>query len=424
MKSWQKLAIAAGVFSLAACESELPRRYKAMTMERQASGAPLVRASAFVIEKPESGEEPGVLQLDAEGQASLITAVSAMENTAKGLYQQLAKGFARQPMREVIDRSKITRRIVFSTQKAGLAAEPADRISRLEFNLEGLPDGLQFHQWNRFETEYGEVDLGKIGLKKGAELSAKLSPTFGGGLNAGEAGITVSRELSEEINLRQRFIGLTGTLDAQRATLVQEGVTGIDLSGNTSIDLTVAFDRDALDPERVVRFDSFRTNKGLKTADEVSYRVIPLHVPSYTLVCEKLAQGIRTRLAGSYVLRHVRKGSATIMEGDDVVVFARGDLDITPREMLFMSHEQLNQLRARFFIHSLRSEGENLAIDHSRQDPNLPLDFATYEEAEEFIDWIGRQNAVTVGGRQLKLNQKPLAQGDIANLRVGIHDCK
>lgn len=423
MKFLQKLAMVAAVLSLAACGSELPRRYKSMTIERQQPGAPLVRASAFVIEKPEPAEERGVLQLDAEGQASLITAVAAMENTARGLYQQLAKGFARQPLREVIDRSQITRRIVFSTQKAGLAGEPADRISRLEFNLEGLPKGLRFHQWNRFETEYGEVDLGKIGLKKGTELSAKLSPTFGGALNAGEAGVTVSRELSEEINLRQRFVGLTGTLDAQRATLVQEGVTGIDLSGNTSIDLTVAFERDALDP-RVVRFDSFRTNKGLRTAEEISYRLIPLRVPSYTLVCEKLREGIRTRLAGSYVLRHVRKGGATIMEGDDVVVFVRGDLDITPREMLLMSHEQLNQLRARFFIHSLRSEGENLAIDHNRQNPNLPLDFATYEEAEEFIDWIGRQNAVTVGGRQLKINQKPLAQGDIANLRIGVHDCK
>jgi hypothetical protein len=422
MKYWQSLVIVAIVLSLTACETELPRRYKSMTMERQAPREPLVRVSAFVIETPKSGEEPGVLQLSAEGQASLITAIAKVDNSVTGLYQQLAKGFAKQPPINLIDRSQMTARIIFSTQKSELAGGSADRISRLEFNLKGLVDDLQFHQWNRFETEYGQVDLGKVGLKKGATLSAKLSPEFGGTLSAGEAGVTVSRELSEEIALRQRFITLTGTLDIHSATLVQEGAAGIDLSGNTSIDLTIKFAPEAVESQRIIKFDSFRTSKGLKTPDEISYRVIPIHIPKHKVVYDNLKKGIRCQLTGNYELRHVRKGGETIIEGDDAVVFTRGGLEVTPNDLSLMSHEQLVQLRARFFIHSLGNEGENLAIDHSPRDSHLPLDFATYEEAEEFLDWVSRQDAITLGGKKLKLSQRPLTQSDIANLRIGVRE--
>jgi hypothetical protein len=424
LKSWQNLILVIAVFSLTACGAELPRRYKSMSVERQAPREVLVRASALVMERPKSDEEPAVLQLSAEGQASLISAIAQVESSVAGLYQNLAKGFKKQPATDVIDRSQITRRIVFSTQKTDLAGESADRISRLEFRLEfsptSLADHLQFHQWNRFETEYGEVDLGKIGVKKGTEISAKLSPTFGGTLNAGEAGITASREVSEELNLRQRFIALTGILDINRAMLVQEGVVGIDLSGNTSIDLSIKFVPAEIDSDQIVKFDSFRTSKGLKTADEVSYRVIPIYIPSLNVV-NKLKNGVLCQLSGNYVLRHVRKGGETIIEGDDVVVFFRGSLQVTPNPISLMSGEQIQQLRARFFIHPLGKEGENLAIDHSRN-PTQRLDFATYQEADEFLDWITTQNAITVGGRNLKLNQKPLAQTDIAALRIGIRE--
>ena len=166
LKSWQNLILVIAVFSLTACAAELPRRYKSMTVERQAPREALVRASALVMERPKSDEEPAVLQLGAEGQASLISAIAQVESSVGGLYQNLAKGFKKQPATEVIDRSQITRRIVFSTQKTDLAGESADRISRLEFRVEFSPttlsDHLQFHQWNRFETEYGDVDLGNF----------------------------------------------------------------------------------------------------------------------------------------------------------------------------------------------------------------------------------------------------------------------
>lgn len=418
MKFLKQLITIVTVFALTGCESDLPRRYKSMAIERQVPRKPLVRTSAFVIEKPKSIEELGVLQLSAEGQAALITSIAKMDSSATGLYQQLAKGFTKQPSINMIDRSQITKRIIFSTQKTNLAGDPADRISRLEFNLnlKDLPESLQFHQWDRFETEYGQVDLGKIGLKKGVELSAKLSPTFGGTLNAGEAGVTVSRELSEEVALRQRFIALTGTLDTHNATLVQEGIVGIDLSGNTSIDLTIKFLPEALEIQQIVKFDSFQTNKGLKNQEEITYRVIPIYLPTHNVV-KKLERGIHCDLTVNYVLRHVRKGSETIMEGDDVVVFAQGGHEIPPQEVTLLSYAHLQRLRSRFFIRSIDDEGKNLAIDLPRNS-SQSLDFATYEEAEEFLNWISSQKAIAVGGKKLKLNQEPLKQSDIENLMI------
>lgn len=422
MKFWQHIVIVASVLSLTACGAELPRRYKSMTMEQRADREPLVRVSAFVIEEPKLSDEPGVLQLSAEGQASLIAAIAKADDSVTGLYQQLAKRFGKPLPSDVIDRSQFTRRIIFSTQKTDLALGLADRISRLEFRLQ-LKDSaksLQFQQWNRFKTEHGQIDLGKIGIKKGVELSAKLSPTFGGALNAGEAGVAVSRELSEEITLRQRYITLTGVLDARSATLTQEGVVEIDLTGNTSIDLTVKFAPDALETQEIVKFDSFTTSKGLKAANELSYRLIPIHIPQYSVV-DDLKEGVRCFLTGNYIFRHVRKGSKTIIEGDDVVSFIQGGLEATPNEISLMSYEQLKQLRARYFIHRLGSPGENLAIDHPRNE-NLPLDFATYEEAKDFLDWMNTQNAISVGDRKLKLGLEPLRQIDIVNLRIGIRD--
>jgi hypothetical protein len=191
MKFLQNLVLVMTIFALGACGPELTRRYKSMAIESAIDGVNHVRVSSFVREAPNPTSGPVVLQLSAEGQASLIKAIAKADKSVTELYQHLAKGFTNQSANDVIDRSQMTIRVVFSTQKTEIVARPADRISSMQLRLENLPKDLQFQQWNRFETEYGEIDLGKIGLKKSTTANAKLSPTFGGSLvGTGEIGVT------------------------------------------------------------------------------------------------------------------------------------------------------------------------------------------------------------------------------------------
>lgn len=403
---------------LTSCTSELTRRYKSVEMTtRGAEKPPLVRVSAFTMEVAKIENKPAILQLSAEGQASLITAVAKIEKSAEGLYQQLATGFESYSSSEVTDRSQYTVQLVFSVQKTKEMTLVADRISQLELKFEELSEFFQFKYWNKFETEYGQVDLGKIGLKQGTTFTAKATPNFGGA-STGEIGVTRSKELNEEVTLRQRFITSTGVLDKHTATLVQEGVTGIDLAGNTSIDFTIELNPDMVETLSVIKFESLKNDNGYKAANELSLKRISIKAPEFSVI-ESLKNGVLARLTGSYIMRHVRKGDQTINEGDDEVEFIEGNLEVIPEHIAIMSKEQLERTRHRFYLHPLGYKGKNLTIDLP-ENSNQSLEFATFIEAEQFLEWLKNTKSTSVGasGWQLKLGNSPLVIRDIINLRI------
>ena len=403
---------------LTSCASELTRRYNSVEMiTRGTEKSPLVRVSAFTMEVAELEGKPAILQLSAEGQASLITAIAKLERSAEGIYQQLANGFESYSPSDVIDRSQYKVRLVFSVQKTEKMTVVADRISQLELKFNELSEFFQFKYWNKFETEYGQVDLGNIGLKQGTTFTAKATPNFGGA-STGEIGVTNSKELNEEVTLRQRFITSTGVLDKHTATLVQEGVTGIDLAGNTSIDLTIELNPDKVETLSVIKFESLKNDKGYKAANELSLKRISIKAPEFSVV-ESLKNGVFTRLTGSYIVRHVRKGDQTINEGDDEIEFIKGNLEVIPEHIAIMTKEQLERTRHRFYLHPLGYKGKNLTIDLP-ENSNQSLEFATFVEAEQFLEWLKNTNSATVGasGWQLKLGNNPLDKKDIINLRI------
>ncbi|SDX54391.1 hypothetical protein [Nitrosomonas oligotropha] len=414
----RNLLILLAILLLTSCSTKLISRYKSMEMTSRLPGnPPLVQVSAFSMTSATSEDKPAILQLSAEGQAALITEIAKTEKSSIGLFQRLASGFDSDSPSDVVDRTQYKVRIVFSTQKTEIVTGLADRISQLQLKLDKLPDSFQFKHWNKFETEYGQVDLGKIGLKKATTFTAKANPSFGGA-STGEIGVTNSKELNEEVTLRQRFITNTGVLDKNTATLFQEGVTGIDLAGNIAIDVTVEVNPNQVETFSTVRFESLKDDKGYKAANQLSMIRTTIKAPESS-VLNNLKNGVLVNLTGSYIFRHVRKGDQTIAEGDDEVEFIRGNIAVIPKEIIILSKEQLERTRYRYFIHPMGSPGKNLSIDLP-ENPDQSLEFATFREADQFLGWLRntRSTKIGKGDWQLKLGHSPLLKKDIMNLRI------
>jgi len=69
---------------------------------------------------------------------------------------------------------------------------PADRIEYLKFSLE-IPEeyNLRFSRWNRFTTEYGELEIADVSFSRSLDLDMEVTPEnladIGGKANTGRA---------------------------------------------------------------------------------------------------------------------------------------------------------------------------------------------------------------------------------------------
>lgn len=419
MKSYRSLLVLIICLSLVSCKAELTRRYKSMSVQESLKNGPHVRVSNFITDVARSKNNPVVMQLSADGQAQLVESIGSKCKTADDLYKYLGKGFPGGPSIGEISRTHFTVRIIFSIQKIENQYNPANRITRIELNLSDLPEKLRFAKWDKFETEYGEADLGKISLTKSGSIGARLSPTLSGSVvGVGEIGTSVAREKTEEVSLKQRYISLTGALSPRKVNLIQEGVTGLDLEGNASIDLTIEFNPKIIETHKVFKFSALNTSSGPKQSEDINFQLINLRIPELNLI-NSLTNGIQCSLSGKYVLRHVVDGHQTITEGDDSVIFIRGKIKTIPANIELLPKHELKQLRARYYFYSSPSLGKQLAIDLPGK-TNCPLDFASYDEAESFLSWLVETQSTKVSDHQLKMSGVPLAKREISNLRIDV----
>jgi hypothetical protein len=121
----------------------------------------------------------------------------------------------------------------------------ADRIAEAEVTLTFVPPTnddekpvATFVSWNRFSTDFGEVDLGKFSSER--KVTGAIKGTFAPlqvpvGVSVAP-GVSVEEAASREVQLRDRYIALTGILNKDNALLVQQGTVGVDVGGNVSFE--------------------------------------------------------------------------------------------------------------------------------------------------------------------------------------------
>jgi hypothetical protein len=398
------------IFVLNGCTPSLTKRYQRLLPP--GPGNRHIEISTFTLDIPPSPGKNSLLQMSPEGQAAFIEAIGKKTSSVGTLLKSLGGNIGTSKKDgDIIDLTKFKKRVVFSVEKralAGLGIGPADRVDQLLIKLSNLQKAA-FISWDKFETKYETVDLGKITSAQEFNLGLEI-PIKKPGINTS---IGATQGLSEEILLRQRYVELTGRLENNEAYLYQQGVMGIDLAGNFSVDFTIEIDQGSIAWSIVTSLENLWNGPNPNNAKDIQISFVKLKYPNFSTP-------IRCDLAYEYSIRHVEKNGHTIIEGDDVVRFIKGTNHQTKTIELVREED----LRARVFYIVTNIDINNNTtsqsgfILHLYRYETKPLCFFDYENAKSFLDWLRSTKNLTVGDYVIQMQYRPLGTNDIPNLYI------
>jgi hypothetical protein len=382
------------------------RRFAAYSFTEQRADSPLVRLSVFSIPVPPGDGPRGLLDLAEGGQAEMVKAMADRTESAPSLAQALAIPIAAEtPTLPLVDRSTLKRRVVFSVEND--SDGPADRVNRARVRVRLPQAGARnptFVGWNRVESQYQTIDLGKLTSTQSSSTSAELGLTLPVASAAPKFSAGAETSLEEEVTLRQRFASLHGTLTAHEATLMEEGYTGVDLTGNIHADFEIK-----LPPhdELVYAFNYQVRGGALDCEQRPSLRAFTLRRPDWR-------GPITAEVELEYVLRHVGSGTTTLIESDDSVTFVRGRhaLGVVPLVSAADLEVSVYQLR--------HPTAGVLAVDDALAGAQMrvrDLQLASYEDAFRLLTWLHRCRA-NVPGYPILLGGRAARPADVARFQI------
>lgn len=345
--------------------------------------------------KPASSTPPRpvILQLSDHGQAAFVEA--AVKDPTK-LASSLGQTFP-SPAPSTASRTQVRTTLILThsinpearlTRKLSHleARRPseADRIAALEIELEHTGP-VAFDGFNRFTTVYGEVALGEVTQTSSRTFNASLSPTLTGSVTgAATAGGTSGSSTEEKVVLKERIVQVSGYLEKDKGVIVLEGGVGLDLVGNTSVDVVLELDGIEV---RMVQLKGLFLNGAVQDPSKVSLQFIETKIP-----LEGAAKDISVRAVSRYRFRHVRDGIETVAESDDHVVEYRGRSEW--KDAIVLPQEELRK-RSRYFVIENKEDEKSTLLYLERLGERIPLNFGTENEAVEFLLWLKARTANT-----------------------------
>lgn len=422
------VGLLAGCLMLGCAKPQLAKRYRNTPQLPDINSIGYATVSAFVTDVPAASALPALQGLSPQGQGELIKAIGKDKTSNEQLMRDLGRRFTSQSSVDgsgVIDRTRVTRRLIITIQRNELNTRPADRMVAARITLDGL-QGARFVAWDKFETQYDQVDIANLTRKGTDQFKAGLSvgPAVGAATPAsGTLGYTGTNELTEVVKLRQRRVLLSGQLMAKKAVLFQEGTYGIDLVGNTAIDVTIELEGGKRELVSGFIFGPLRKAGDWLAPDDVTYRAVQLRLPSWNANKPDVTVGI----GGQYVIRHVTYGDETFPEGDDKVIFNEGDFTTIeglkeqryPGAVILVDANDVRQRGMYWVITEGGTQSDpRLRFAESRMD----LVFHTYNAATMFMEWLLADpgNRASVNGAKLVVLGSRVDAAMIANLQVTV----
>jgi len=366
------------LFFLSGCSSV--KRYKSATWKEQDNslvnmelfGARLEHSSALEPEK-------NLWDLSASAQTQLIQIlnerypdneqfIGAMSN------KYLTKGTP------LLDLTKRDLRMIFTITKdrdyrdlnhTSSRFSPADRIEHLKFSLE-LPGeyNLRFKQWNRYATEYGEIEIADVSFSTSLDLDAD------GLVRQTDVGAKTSFSRNEQQEVKTRYLKLNGSINDQKISIEEEGTREIDLTGNVIADVSLEFDGF---PERIAfpvfSGESINENGSFALS---AFRFADVLVPKM----KEVADTIEASLIMEYVYRHVQSGSRTFAEWDDHVEYYTGV--VKKQVPLFLKSDYLPGF---YCIADAQNRNDLLKIRQG-EDLEILLQVISYKDADRILEWL------------------------------------
>ncbi len=398
-----------------------------------------VAASAFVMPVPAAASDLAIRQLSDRGQGAVI---SALTSGASGKDDVLHyAGLKRRKSDKIEDRTLVKRRVVLSISKTDCAISSADRIEQLRSRIASISSGVTIESWNRFSTEHETVDLGKVSLEKTFEatVEGKVGTPEKAAVAAHLLGTARdTRTLTEELSLRERRIKITGTLapDRRWAETYQQGSVGIDLTGNSTLDLTLKMPAaDDGELKHTLRFTLSAGGRRLAPKD-VGFRVRKLLLPELAKnAATGKVEAVTCKISGSYRLRRVLYGQSTIMEGDDHVRFIHGEFEAGDKVEIISAATVQAAARHYAITHVRRNQRlkyRRVVLPGPGQPPRPVGDaeilyLATLGEVDELLAWLAAHaaNGLIVGDALNRYglrfewrNGQVLTVNEVAGLRL------
>lgn len=204
--------------------------------------------------------------------------------------------------------------------------------------------------------------------------------------NTGVSGqLSASKSFSEEVNLRQRYINLSAYMKGEELHFYQEGVSGIDVSGNISAIIKVQFDEGLLKDVTFFNFDNLFKSGLLVPPQDVKAN-------SATVLFPAFSDDVKIKMCYEGVLRKVNKGDKTISEADDHVILYHGEGESKTNCTLFKKNELTPKAWG-----LLMPSGLPLAIKGSNSASySGTLYFSSYDAAASFLNWLKQSGNIII----------------------------
>ncbi len=255
---------------------------------------------------------------------------------------------------------------------------PADRIEYLKFSLEIPPEyNLGFSGWNRYTTEYGEIEIADVSFSTSLDLEAD------GMVKETDAGGKTSFSRNEQQEVKARYLKLNGSISDKIISVEEEGTREIDLTGNVIANVSLEFDGF---PERIA-FPQF-AGEDTHLPGKVSlagFSFADVMVPRM----EEAPDTITASLKFEYVYRHVQSGGKTFVEWDDHVEYYTGK--VNKQIPLFLKRDYIPGF---YCIGSTSDPDKQLKVKEGGNKEYL-LQFVNYSDARRVVEFLyGQEGAI------------------------------
>jgi len=429
MKKWPIFMVAGGLLMSTGC-SPHPKytlRYKTVELvDNDPDASKTASVSAFVLDVPENASGKTVSDLPERAQAEAIKTLGGKTTNAKDFLTSVGSAIGKKQQKSgVEDRSVFKKRVVLSIENLATTAL-ADRFTFAELSLTFAGDQAKFLSWDKFATQFQTVDLGSLSYSQSREVDFKATakPAQVRELTGLELDTKNTNALQEQLALRQRFITITGSLTARKASLIQQGAPGIDLAGNVAIDLTISVPADK-GAYTVTDFGELVDENG-KPTDPAKLNVADRTITAPRDQC----RDVKANVALSYVLRHVVRGGETLTESDDEVQLKKGNL--AGIEVIIVPADEL-----RVPTWTLQLNHRILDLQRLPGVPgklSQPVTFDSFDQARAFLVWLNKLHELNktktleISGRTLTLagipekNFDPADSGQLLMVRTD-KDC-
>lgn len=386
---------------------------------------PAVSVYSFTTPAP-AASDAGLRDLSDRGQAALITAMTAPGAKPDDIRGALSKPLkaSSEPGEDAVTVEGSFKRTLVANVTKGWDAVPGERlvwtwivVEPINFVFDGYTVVATDNQVLNIEQVTNATTAGVTGNlgKTGSETSATTttgSPisnvlTNVAGSSAGVSG-SLSNTYTTTASINQQYMKLGVDIMPSQMRIYRESERNLDVSGNTLISLTMR-----LDPskwrgvglertQRVTKLDLAKPDGTLAGPSEIVFEVTQNKAPPRCALTAKVTL--------YYQVRKPRNGRSYV-EGEQEADYTKGTYDAG--EVTIVPADEVRKLSWRLYPQAQPDAALQLISPFGY---NNPLEFTSYEQAQNFALWLMQHGTDFFGkmdppiGKGLKLSTGILGQ--------------